>query len=111
MDQPRSAKMDQVVQALKTKGATDEQIAQVVAEVTKTVMAKMYSDAALTLSEEDLKAIENASDQEGANYEIRERFSEKTGQSVDEVMAKYLDLFADKFLEDYQKEQAGQPIS
>lgn len=105
--QPTSPKLDQVIKTLKEKGATDEQIAQVLAEVTKTAFAKLYTEAVTVFTEEDLKAIDQCVGQEEANFEIMTRYAERTGKNAQEVMQGYLDIFADKFLEEAKKEEAA----
>ena len=95
-----SPKMQEGVKALHEKGATEEQITQVLTEVNKTAFAKLYAEAMTVFTEEDLKAIEDCVGQEEANFEIMTRYSEKTGKNAQEVMQTYLDIFADKFLEE-----------
>lgn len=95
-----SPKMQEVVKALQEKGATEEQITQVLTEVNKTAFAKLYAEALAVFTEEDLKAIEECVGQEESNFEIMTRYSEKTGKNAQEVMQNYLDIFADKFLEE-----------
>lgn len=98
--QPNSPKLNQVVQILQEKGATEEQITQVLTEVNKTAFARLYTEAMTVFTEEDLKAIEECTGQEEANFEIMTRYSEKTGKNAQEVMQNYLDIFSDKFLEE-----------
>lgn len=107
--QPNSPKLNQVVQILQGKGATEEQITQVLTEVNKTAFAKLYTEAMTVFSEDDLKAIEECTGQEEANFEIMTRYSEKTGKNAQEVMQNYLDIFADKFLEEAKKETPTTP--
>ena len=103
--QPTSPKLDQVIKILEGKGATEQQITQVLTEVAKTVFAKLYTEAMTSFNEEDLQAIEKATTQEEANFEIMTRYSERTGKNAQEVMQGYYDIFADKFLEEAEKEE------
>ncbi len=102
---PTSPKLDQVVKILESKGATEEQIMQVLTEVAKTAFAKLYTEAMTSFTEEDLQAIEKATTQEEANFEIMTRYSERTGKNAQEVLQNYYDIFADKFLEEAKKEE------
>lgn len=103
---PTLSKLDQVTKVLQGKGATEEQITQVLTEVAKTAFAKLYTEAMTVFDEEDLKAIEQCTGQEEANFEVMTRYSEKTGKNAQEVMQSYFDIFADKFLEEAKKEAA-----
>ncbi len=97
---PTSPKLNQVAKILQEKGATEEQITQVLTEAAKTAFAKLYAEAMTVFTEEDLQAIEKCTGQEEANFEIMTRYSEKTGKNAQEVMQSYLDIFADKFIEE-----------
>ncbi len=98
--QPNSPKLDQVTKILQEKGATEEQITQVLTEVAKTAFAKLYTEAMTVFTEEDLKAIEKCTGQEEANFEIMTRYAERTGKNAEEVLQNYYNIFADKFLEE-----------
>lgn len=92
--------MQEVVNVLQEKGSTEEQITQVLTEAAKTAFAKLYAEAMTVFTEEDLKAIEQCAGQEEANFEIMTRYTDHTGKNAQEVMQGYLDIFADKFLEE-----------
>ena len=102
---PASPKLDQVVKILEGKGATEEQITQVLTEVAKTAFAKLYTEAMASFTQDDLQAIEKATAQEEANFEIMTRYNERTGKNAQEVLQNYYDIFADKFLEEAKKEE------
>lgn len=106
-----SPKLQSVAKILQEKGATDEQIAQVLTEITKMAFTRLYNEAMDAFSEEDMKAIDACTSQEEASFEIMTRFAKATGKDAQETVRGYLDEFADKFLEDYKKGQNQPPSS
>lgn len=94
-------KLQQVIDILKAKGTTDEQIAQIAAGLTKAANDQLYAEITNSLTEEDLKAIDACQNQEEANKEILKRYVEKTGQDPDQKVQQFLDLFAEGFLKEY----------
>ena len=98
-------KFQQVLDVLKEKGYTEDQLAQFAADMTKAGFSKLYTEAMASFSDEDMAVIEACQDQEAANAEIRNRFIQRTGKNPDEEMQKFLDVFSDGFLAEYEKEK------
>ncbi|MBI2011251.1 hypothetical protein HYS91_00640 [Candidatus Daviesbacteria bacterium] len=107
MDQ--STKYQQVIAVLKEKGYSDSQIVEFTQDLTSTSFSKLYSEAMLSFTDEDFKAIEKCIDQRQANEEIRKRYKLRTNKDPDQEALKFFDNFAEGFLQEYQKEQAVKP--
>lgn len=99
-------KKDRVIEILIEQGCTDEQIAQVLAEVSQAGFSQMYSEALLSFSQEDLDKIESCKNQEEANQLIAKTYKERTGREASEVMQKFIDDFCEGFIREYEKEKA-----
>lgn len=95
--------MQQVMDIMKAKGATDEQIAQFFQDLTKTNFARFYSQAMALFTEEDMKAVEAIPTDEEAHKKIREIYQQKTGKDPEEEMKKFMDDFAQGFLAEHAK--------
>lgn len=104
MDQ--QTKFQKVLDILKEKGMSEEQISEFAANLTKTNFTRVYAEAMSVFNEEDLSAIDKATNQEQANQMIAERYKLKTGKDVIVEMQKFLDIFCDGFLKEVESEQA-----
>ncbi len=100
------SKMQQVVEVMKEKGATDDQISQFLTELTKSAFARIYTAGMANFTEEDMAAIEACKDQEEANQKIKELYSLRTGNDAEKETQKFLDDFATGFLAEYEKEKS-----
>lgn len=103
------SKLNQVADALKDEGYSDEQVAKLMENLTKDATAKFYTEAIAVFSDEDMKAIDACASQEQANFEIRTRYAEKTGKNPDVAVQEYIDTFAQGFLDAYHKDKQAQP--
>ena len=99
-------KMQKVVDVMKEKGSTDEQVSQFLTELTKSAFARIYTTGMASFTEEDMQAIEACPDQESANEKIKILYNLRTGRSAAEDTQKFLDDFAQGFLAEYEKEKA-----
>lgn len=99
-------KFQQVIDVLKGKGYTEDQIAQFTAELTKTGFANLYTEAMALFTEEDMKAIEACATQEEANEKIKALYTLRTGKDAEAEMQKFLDTFSQGFLDQYEKEKS-----
>lgn len=98
--------MEKVIEILKQQNYTDEQISAVLAEVTKALYSKLYSEMLLVLTEEDLKSIENTSEKD-INDEIRYFYKLRVGKDPDEEAKKFYEDFAKGFIAEYEKTKAN----
>lgn len=105
MDQ--QTKMQKVVEIMKEKGASDEQVSQFLLELTKTNFARLYTTSMTVFTEEDMQAIEACPDQESANEKIKMLYNLRTGRSSAEETEKFLEDFATGFLAEYEKEKTN----
>jgi ABC-type iron transport system FetAB ATPase subunit len=87
-----------VISHLEKNGATEDQIADIIADLTQAATVTLYSQIMQALSEDDLKQIEEISSEEDADKRIAELYLEKTGAKPEEVMQVYLKKFVDDFL-------------
>lgn len=104
MDQ--KTKFQQVLDILKQKGMSDDEITEFAANLTKTNFTRVYSEAMSVFSEEDLEAVDKATTQDQANQIIAELYQVRTGKDPAVEMQKFLDIFCDGFLREYEKENA-----
>lgn len=95
--------LQKVVRVLLEKGYSEEQISQILAEITKAASVKFYAEAALSFIEEDFKAIEDCEDQKSADEEIAWRYRLRTGKDIKEEMEKYFENFSKGFIEEAEK--------
>lgn len=101
-------KFQKVLEYLKGKGWTQEQLGQLTEELSKTVFSQFYTEAVSQLTDEDLQEIENCKNQEEANGKIKELYKKRTGIDPDEQAKKFYDDFSDKFMEEEQQKSSAQ---
>ncbi|EKE03838.1 MAG: hypothetical protein ACD_20C00144G0003 [uncultured bacterium] len=99
-------KMQKVIDVMKEKGSTDEQVSEFLTELTKSAFARIYTVGMASFNEEDMQAIEACSDQNAANEMIKKLYNLRTGRSATEETQKFLDDFATGFLAEYEREKA-----
>ena len=96
----QKTKFLQVLEYLKKKGWTDEQITKLTEELAKTVFSQFYTEAISYLTNEDTDEIDKCGSQEEANIKIKDFYKLRTGRNPDEVATKFYDDFATKFFEE-----------
>lgn len=99
---------DRVLEILIEKGCSDEEIAQVLNEVTKAGFSQLYSEAIMSFTNEDLKEVETAQSQEEANGIIARIYEERTGQDPSAMIQQFIDNFCEGFIREYEKEKRSQ---
>lgn len=99
----QSPKLKEILDILKAKGWTDDQLATLTQDLTKVAFSKLYSEAMTSFTEEDLRVIEACTNQAAANVEIQKRYASRTGRDPNADMQQFLDTFAHRFMEEYQK--------
>lgn len=97
MDNP---KLKEVLEILKKENATQAQIEEIIAGIIKTAYSKLYSEAMLALTEEDLESIEKTDD-ENVDQEIIYFYKLRTGKDPDEEVKQFITDFAEAFLKEY----------
>jgi hypothetical protein len=98
-------KLQELVALYKQDGHSDEEVASLLEEVTKAVSAKFQAEMIANLSDEDMKEIDKCTSQEEANFEIRTRFSQKSGKNPDDILSQMLTDFSTEFMEKYKSEK------
>lgn len=98
MDQ--KTKFQHVLDVLRKKGWSEENITKLQEELAKTVYTQFYTMAVSSLTEEDLKTLDRCKSQDEANAKIKELYKLRTGLDPDEQALKFYDDVATKFLED-----------
>lgn len=93
-----------VIEILKEKGWSDEQIIQLTTQVTKTSFAGLYEEAIASFTDEDLKTIEACSNQEETAEEIKQLYSLRTGKNAEEEARKFVANFCQEFMVQYRKD-------
>lgn len=107
---PQNASFKQVMDLLREQNVPEEEIAQILENLTQTASTKFYAEAMAEFSDEDLKEIEDASTNEEANTLIAQKFQEKTGRDPEMAMQQFLNTFAQGFIVQYQKDKANQQV-
>lgn len=103
MDQ--DTRLQKVIDVLQEKGYTEAQVAEFVQNLTKSNFAKAYAEAMSSLTDEDLAKIEATKTQDEANQVIAELYTLRTGKDPKEEAQRFLDIFCDGFLAEYEKEK------
>lgn len=102
----KKTKMQRVIDILKEKGSTDEQIAQFLTDLSKTNFARFYTQAMASFTDDDMRVIERCKEEE-VETEIKTRYQLRTGKDPQVEMQKFLDDFGTGFLAEYEKEKAA----
>lgn len=87
-----------VLKKLRQKGATDEDIAKVIADITQAATVALYKEALDAFSDDDLQQIETASDDETANKLILKLYAQRVGASPTELLNVFFQKFTEKFI-------------
>lgn len=98
--------MEKLIETLKQKGYTDEQIRGILELAQKAAQEKLNAEIMLSLTDEDFKSIDEASDEE-SNAEIAYFYKLRTGKTVEESMKIFYDDFAKGFLAEMEKNPGG----
>lgn len=96
-------KVQQVVDIMRAKGATEEQIAKFFEDLTKTNFARFYAQAMAVFTDEDMKAIEDCKSDEETNKLIKDLYKQRTNMDAEAEMQKFLDDFAQGFIAEHAK--------
>lgn len=83
---------------LKDEGKTDEEIGQLLAGVAKLSALDVYAALMTSLTEEDMKEVEAIADDEAAKKKMEELFKLRSGMTVDEMVQKVQEGFAEGYL-------------
>ena len=83
---------------LKDERKTDEEIGQLLAGVAKLSALDVYAALMTSLTEEDMKEVEAISDDEAAKKRMEELFKQRSGMTVDELVAKVQQGFAEGYI-------------
>ena len=83
---------------MKDERKTDEEIGQLLAGVAKLSALDVYAALMTSLTEEDMKEVEAISDDEAAKKRMEELFKQRSGMTVDELVAKVQQGFAEGYI-------------
>jgi hypothetical protein len=108
MEEKRSS-LTRLVDLLKKQGSTEGEIADFLTKLSNEIAETFYSSSLSVLTEDDLKAIEAAKIPEQANFEIRQRYYNRTGKNPDHIASQMYEDFAAKFIDSYHQHQNGPP--
>ena len=107
--QVKKSKMQEVIETLKETGSTEEEIQQVLEDVSKMVFARLNVEIMAAFSEEEIDQIEKDSgetpNEEEWEQKVKEMFIQKTGKNPDEMAIEYYEVFADGFLKEYENDK------
>lgn len=105
MDQ--NNKFGQVLKILKEQGYSEDEIIKITTDLSKLSFSRLYSEAMLAFTPEDLQIIEDCQTDELANEKIRDLYTLRTGKDPDEEAKVFLENFSDEFLKQYEKDKAA----
>lgn len=91
-----------VIEILEKEGASEEEIATMIADLTQAATVLLYKQAHEIFSDEDMQKLESAPNDEEANKLILEMYTQHTGSMPQQV----LDNFLKKFVEEFVKENS-----
>ncbi|MBI2309543.1 hypothetical protein HYU89_01470 [Candidatus Collierbacteria bacterium] len=97
MNQPTTVFSDWLAK-LKTEGKTDEEVGQLLSGVAKLSALDVYAALMTSLTEEDMKEVEAIGDEEQAKKRMEELFAERTGMTIDQLVQRAQEAFADGYL-------------
>ncbi len=100
-------KFEEMLKTLKQKGWTDEQLASLSEQAARAAFAQFYTQAVAVLTNEDLDAIEKCTTEDQANAKIKELYVLRTGANSDEDAKAFYNTFAEKFIEELEKDQTS----
>ena len=83
---------------LKAEGKTDEEIGQMLAGVAKLSALDVYAALMTSLTEEDMKTVEQITDDEEAKKKMEELFAKRAGMSIDQLVQRSQEAFATGYL-------------
>jgi hypothetical protein len=92
------------IELLRQQGCTDDNIADVAAELTTASLDLLFSSAMAAFSEEDMQQIEACPTDEEANTKIMELYVLRTGKNPSEQLESFLQTFAKEYIENSKKE-------
>lgn len=83
---------------LQRDGATEDQIATIIADLTQAATILLYKQALEMFSDEDMQKIESAPNEEDTNKLILKVYSQKIGSTPEESLNIFLKAFVEKFI-------------
>lgn len=101
MDQ--NNKFGQVLKILQEKGYSEDQIIKITTDLSKLSFSRLYSEAMLSFTPEDLQIIEDCQTDELANEKIKDLYKLRTGKDPDAEAKKFLEVFSEEFLKQNSK--------
>ncbi|MBI4080174.1 MAG: hypothetical protein HY430_00185 [Candidatus Levybacteria bacterium] len=93
--------LDPVINILKAKGYTDEQIGDTLAQLTKAAFMTMYQNAMSVFTEKDIATIDTCATDEEANQKIMEFYQLRTGNDAQADMNRFLEEFVKNFVSEH----------
>lgn len=89
-----------VIEMLQKDGATEDQIATVLADLIQAATVLLYKQALEMFSDEDMQKIESAQNEHDANKLILEIYSQQIGSTPEESLNVFLKEFVEKFIKE-----------
>ncbi len=93
--------LEPVITILQKEGATEDQIADTVADLVQAATALFYKEAMEVFSEEDIKKIDVCENENQANSVIRGLYEQKMSRKPEEEMDIFLKTFVETFLKEH----------
>lgn len=103
--------LNELVNFLRSRKVSEDEVKKIVEEITDAAAGKFYAEAIGGLSEEELNTLDQIEDRERAEAKIRDLVYDKTGKSVDQIMAQYTDAIAEEVYKDARLRYPPAPTS
>lgn len=111
-DNQQKSKLQQVVDILRENNYNDQQIQEVLEDISKLVFSRLNAEIMAAFSEEEINKIEAESgdnpNQEEWEQKVKDMFIQKTGKNPDDMAIEYYEIFADGFLKEHDKDMQAQ---
>jgi len=95
--------LNPVIEILEKDGASEEEIATAIADLTQTATVLLYKQALEIFSDEDMQKLESAPNEKDANKLIMEIYSQRIGSTPQEILNSFLKKFVQDFVQENSK--------
>jgi hypothetical protein len=93
--------LEPVIRILEREGASEDQIADAIADIVTAATVSLYKRAMEALSDDDLQEIENCRDDDEANKLIARLYAHKVGTTPEQLMTVFLEEYVKSFMKEH----------
>jgi hypothetical protein len=96
-----------IIEILQNEGKSEDEVADVIAEIINTSSSLLYAKMMEVLTDEDMQIIESCPTDEDADKLIARLYSEITGTTLEEVMNVFLTEYVAAFIKEHSTSQSA----